>query len=337
MGVIRIPEPGISPLASLLRRLAIALGALVITALIVYFGRDGYKDANGATPLTLADAFYYATVSVSTTGYGDIVPVSETARLITTIVVTPLRLIFLITFVGTTVELLTERSRQLFRIQRWRSRVRDHIVVVGYGTKGRAAIETLLGDGAAPTEIVVVDTDPTQLEAAAAAGLVTVAGNATRSSVLRMADLPLAKAIVVATNRDDTAVLITLTAREMAPDIRIVASVRESENVHLLRQSGASSVIVSAETAGRLLGAATTTPAVVEVIEDLLTPDAGFAISEREVEEPEVGGSPRHLADIVLGVVRGGELHRVDSSAVDALESGDRLLYVRKASPPDNS
>jgi len=231
-------------------------------------------------------------------------------------------------------ELLTERSRQSFRIQRWRTRVRDHTVVVGYGTKGRAAVETLLGDGAEPTGIVVVDTDRAQLDAAAAIGLVTVAGNATRSSVLRVAGVPLAKAIVVATNRDDTAVLVTLTAREMAPDIRIVASVRESENVHLLRQSGASSVVVSAETAGRLLGAATTTPTVVEVIEDLLTPDAGFAISERDVEDAEVGGSPRHLGDIVLGVVRGGELHRVDSAVVDTLEADDRLLYVRKAGPP---
>jgi voltage-gated potassium channel len=94
-------------------------------------------------------------------------------------------------------------------------------------------------------------------------------------------------------------------------------------------------VIVSAETAGRLLGVATRTPSVVEVIEDLLTPDAGFAISEREIEESEVGGSPRHLADIVLGVVRGEKLHRVDASTVDALERGDRLLYVRKASPAD--
>ena len=145
-----MPDPTISPLLALLQRLAIALGALVITALIVYFGRNGYRDAYGAGEITLADAFYYATVSVSTTGYGDIVPVSDTARLITTIVVTPLRLIFLITFVGTTVELLTERSRQSFRIQRWRTRVRDHTVVVGYGTKGRAAVETLLGDGAKP-------------------------------------------------------------------------------------------------------------------------------------------------------------------------------------------
>jgi voltage-gated potassium channel len=213
--------------------------------------------------------------------------------------------------------------------------VRDHTVVVGYGTKGRAAVETLLGDGTEPEQIVVVDTDRAQLDAASALGLVTVTGNATRSSVLRIAGVHQAAAIVIATNRDDTAVLVTLTARELSPKTRIVAAVRESENVHLLRQSGANSVIVSAETAGRLLGVATRTPSVVEVVEDLLTPEAGFAISEREVEPDEVGGSPRHLADIVLGVVRGEELHRVDASAVDALERGDRLLYVRKVTPAD--
>jgi voltage-gated potassium channel len=335
VGLIRMPDSGVGPVVSLVRRLAVALGALVATALIVYFQSDGYRDNNSTSPISLNDAFYYATVSLSTTGYGDIVPVSPEARLITSIVITPLRLLFLIVFVGTTVELLTERSRQSFRIERWRSRVRGHTVVVGYGTKGRAAVETLLGDGAEPTDIVVVDTDRTQLDAASALGLVTVTGNATRSSVLRIAGVQQAAAIVVATNRDDTAVLVTLTARELAPDVRIVASVRESENVHLLRQSGASSVIVSAETAGRLLGMATTTPSVVEVVEDLLTPDAGFAISERAVEDSEVGGSPRHLSDIVLGVVRSDELFRVDASAVDALEHGDRLLYVRKASPAD--
>src|SRR3712207_7833573 len=53
----------------------------------------------------------------------------------------------------------------LFRsISRWRSRVRDHTIVVGYGTKRRAAVDTLLGDGAEPTDIVVVDTDRASLD-----------------------------------------------------------------------------------------------------------------------------------------------------------------------------
>jgi voltage-gated potassium channel len=67
------------------------------------------------------------------------------------------------------------------------------------------------------------------------------------------------------------------------------------------------------------------------MMEDLLTPEQGFAIAEREVERQEVGGSARHLRDIVLGVVRNGELLRVDSPEVDALEPGDRLLHVRSA------
>lgn len=328
-GALRMPAPPVGPVVSLVRRLAVALGSLFLTALIVYLSRDGYVDNNDDGTISFIDALYYATVSLSTTGYGDIVPATEATRLVTTIVITPLRLLFLIVLVGTTVELLTERSRQAYRTTRWRSRVRDHTVVVGYGTKGRAAVDTLLGEGLEPSQIVVVDTDRTQLDAASALGLVTVTGNATRSSVLRVAGVHGATAIVIATNRDDTAVLVTLTARELAPKVTIVAAVRESENVHLLRQSGANSVIVSAETAGRLLGVATRTPSVVEVIEDLLTPEAGFAISERPVEEAEVGGSPRHLPDIVLGVVRGDHLFRVDASAVDALERGDRLLYVR--------
>jgi voltage-gated potassium channel len=335
IGALRMPDNPERPLVALLRRVAIALGALLAASLIVWIGRDGYVDNNGEGPISFNDALYYATVSLSTTGYGDIVPFTPLARLLTTVVITPLRLLFLIVLVGTTVELLTERSRQSFRIQRWRQRVRDHTVVIGYGTKGRAAVDTLLGDGTEPEQIVVVDTDRAQLDAASALGLVTVTGNATRSSVLRIAGVHHASAVIVATNRDDTAVLVTLTAKELAPKTRIVVAVRESENVHLVRQSGADSVIVSAETAGRLLGVATRTPSVVEVVEDLLTPDAGFAISEREVEPDEVGGSPRHLADIVLAVVRDEELYRVDASAVDALERGDRLLYVRKATPAD--
>jgi voltage-gated potassium channel len=68
-----------------------------------------------------------------------------------------------------------------------------------------------------------------------------------------------------------------------------------------------------------------------EMMEDLLTSDAGFAIAERVVGPKEVGGSPRHLSDIVLGVVRAGRLERVDAPEVDALEATDRLLYIRSA------
>jgi voltage-gated potassium channel len=332
---LRIPEKFVSPSRRIARRLLYALAALFAAVMIVYLDRGGYRDVT-EQPLTFLDCVYYATVSLSTTGYGDITPYSEHARLINVLVITPLRVAFLIVLVGTTVETLTEASRQTLKIQRWRNTVRNHTVVVGYGTKGRTAVAAMVADGTAPADIVVVDTDQALLDRASAAGLVTVRGDANRSDVLRLAGAQHAKAVVVATSSDPTSVLVTLTARELAPQAAIIASVREGENRHLLLQSGADSVVVSSETAGRLLGLATSKPTVVEMIEDLLTPDAGLAIAEREVDRKEVGGSPRHLSDIVLGVLRDGKLLRLDDSRVDALEKSDRLLYVRNAEAGDS-
>ena len=254
--------------------------------LIVYLDRNGYRDVRG-DPLTFLDCLYYATVSLSTTGYGDITPVHR---------VRPADQrpgasrrcgsLFLIVLVGTTVEVLTEQSRQAWKIQRWRSRVRNHTVVIGYGTKGKTAVAAMFGDERPRKDIVVVDIDQRRSTTPTAAGLVTVRGDATKSDVLRLASAQHASAIIVATGRDDTAVAgHPDRARARAATPRSSPSIREAENQHLLKQSGADSVVVSSETAGRLLGIATTTPSVVEMIEDLLTPDAGFAIAEREVEQ----------------------------------------------------
>jgi voltage-gated potassium channel len=328
--ILRIPEPFVSPTQRIIRRLVYAVVVLFAVVVIVYLDRDGYRDTQN-NQLSFLDCLYYATVSLSTTGYGDITPFTEQARLVNVLIITPLRVAFLIVLIGTTVETLTTQSRQALKIQRWRNRVRNHTVVIGYGTKGRTAVAAMVGDEVAPADIVIVDENVVALARAKGAGLVTVHGDATKSEVLRLASAQHAKSIIVATDDDASAVLVTLTARELAPNAKIIAAVREGENQHLLRQSGADSTVVTAETAGRLLGIAIQTPSVVEMMEDLLTPAAGFALAEREVTPQEAGGSPRHLTDIVLGVVRDGRLLRVDEPEVDALESSDRLLYIRSA------
>ena len=124
-----MPESSLSPVTAILRRLAWALGVLLFAVLVVYLGRGGYRDANG-DGMSFLDAVYYSTVSLSTTGYGDIVPVSPAARVVNVLVILPLRIFFVIILVGTTLLVLTDRSRQAFKIQRWRSKVRDHVVVV---------------------------------------------------------------------------------------------------------------------------------------------------------------------------------------------------------------
>ncbi|MFP3968636.1 potassium channel family protein [Actinomadura fulvescens] len=327
---VLLPSPKIGPLRSVLYRLGIATALLLSVVAAVYLDRDGYKDNNGGT-LSLLDCFYYSTVTVSTTGYGDIAPVTPLARLVNTVFITPVRVLFLIVLVGTTLEVLAERTRQDWRLSRWRHRLRDHIVVVGYGTKGRSAIKTLLSTGVPRASIVVVDPDPRAVAEAAEAGFVGVVGDATQNSVLRQASVHLAKEIIVATARDDTAVLVTLSARHLNPGAGIQASVRESENLQLLRQSGADHVITSSEAAGRLLGVSTSQPNVSEIMEDLLEQGRGLDLVEREVRVEELGKPIRAVREPALALIRDGRTLPYDSKACRELKRGDRLIVVRSA------
>jgi voltage-gated potassium channel len=328
LGTVRLAHERRSPGLQVWRRVLLAAAVLLVTVVVVYVGRDGYRDVTG-NRLSWLDAAYYATVSLSTTGYGDITPVSPLARLVNILVLTPLRILFLLILIGTTLEALTARSREEFRIRRWRSRVRQHVIVCGYGTKGSSAIRTLLDTGTPREQIVVVDPDPAAVEEATAAGLTGIIGDAGRTEVLTRAGVQRARAVIVAASRDDASVLITLTARQENPTVPITTTVREQQNASLLRQSGADTVIVTAATSGRLLGLSTDSPRVVAVVEDLLSSGNGLDLLQRPVTAAEVGLEPRQLKDIVLSVVRGGRALRFDDRMIGTLESGDVLVVVR--------
>ncbi len=285
---IDLPTDVASPLGRIGRRLILALVLITMVAMLTYAERDGYVDPEDGE-ISVLDAFYYSTVSVTTTGYGDIRPVTDSARLVTTLFVTPARVLFLIVLVGTTLEILAERTRVAYRLSKWRKGLTDHTIVCGYGTKGRSAISTLLGQGVPPEKLVVIDKSGDARAAANAAGFTAVSGDAASQHVLKEAEIGAAESVVVAVERDDTAVLVALTAREMAPNATIVASVREEENVHLLHQSGADSVVISSGTAGRMLGMATHAPGIAAVLEDLLSVGHGLDIVQQEVEEGQAG------------------------------------------------
>ncbi|MFD0274931.1 potassium channel family protein [Kitasatospora sp. NPDC127111] len=322
-----------APLRQVSGRLLLALALLVATAVIVWLDRDGYHD-NADGSLSFLDSAYYATVTLSTTGYGDITPFSDSARLTNIFVITPLRVLFLIILVGTTLEVLTERTRRQWRLGRWRSAVREHTVVIGYGTKGRSAVDTLLGQGVRRAEIVVVDPQRKVIEQATLDGLAGVVGDATRTDTLLRAELPRASRVVVAPERDDTAALITLTARQLNKGATVVAAVREDENAPLLRQSGADVVVTSSSSAGRLLGMSMLSPHAGAVMEDLLTYGTGLDVYERPVTRDEAGRSPRECADLVVAVVRGRRLLRYTDPEAATLRLTDRIITIRPAVPP---
>ncbi|MFE9996031.1 potassium channel family protein [Streptomyces avermitilis] len=320
------------PIRQVGKRLAMALLVLAATAFIVWIDRDGYHD-NAGDGVDLLDSFYYATVTLSTTGYGDITPVSDGARLTNIFVITPLRVLFLIILVGTTLEVLTERTREEWRLNRWRAALRDHTVVVGFGTKGRSAIQTVCATGLKKEQVVVVDPSSRVVDAATAEGYAGVVGDATRSDVLLRAEAQRARQIIIATQRDDTAVLVTLTARQLNRGAKIVAAVREEENAPLLRQSGADAVITSASAAGRLLGLSVLSPSAGMVMEDLIQQGSGLDMVERPVIKAEVGKGVRETGDLVVSVVRGHRVLGYDDPAIGTLQLTDRLITIVRASP----
>lgn len=329
-GSIFLVRSQVGPVRAIGARLGIALIVLVSVVAIVYIDRDGYTD-NVDGELSLLDAVYYATVSLSTTGYGDITPVTDTARIINVLIITPLRILFLIVLIGTTLEALTYRSREAWRVTRWRNSVQDHIVVVGYGVKGRSTVKTLLAAGVPRSQVVVVDPAQSNVAEANESGLVGVVGDAARSEVLQRAQVERAAKIVVAPARDDTAVLVTLTARSLNPDATIIVSVREEENAAIIKHSGADSVITSSDSVGRLLGMAAVSPNLSGVLEDLLSSGEGLEVAERRVLPREEGRTPWQLDEPVLAVVRDDKVVPYYSPAVGHLVREDRVIVVRPA------
>jgi len=331
---VRMPYRVRGPVRTILGRLAVALGLIVVAACVVYAGRTGYSDATGR-PVNWLTSFYYSVVTLTTIGYGDVVPVSGRARLVNTLVITPLRLGFLLVLVGTTFRALTERTRREWREQSWRRKVHDHTVVIGYGTTGRAAVATLRARGGRPRRIVAIDLDPAAVGDANRHGLVGIVGDGTGSDVLARAELGKARHVLIATSRDDTAVLAALTARRMNPSAVITASVTHSENVPLLREGGADNVITSSETAGHLLGVAALSPAVGTVLEDLLSVVLGLEVAERAPDATEVGKGTEHVREPLLAVVREGHPLRYNDPGIGPIRTADRLVVAREAPAAD--
>src|SRR3954462_3930424 len=200
--MIHFPLVRKGPLRALSVRLAFAIGLVLVTVTIIYVDRDGYRDVN-EDGLTLLDCFYYAVVSLSTTGYGDITPATPEGRLVNVVAITPARVLFLIILVGTTLEVLTDQYRNTLRVTRWRRKLKDHVIVCGYGTKGRAAVTALLETGYDKSRIIIVENREAALRQANANGLVVIEGNATRSSVLNEADVKNCKSVIIATDSDE--------------------------------------------------------------------------------------------------------------------------------------
>lgn len=319
-------------LTSLAIRLGLILALVGVTVVILRLEDEGLVDHVTGKPPSWLSCLYFAMVTITTVGYGDITPVSEGARLVDTFLLVPIRFIVLFTFLGTAYQLVFQRFQEEYRMKSMVKTLREHIIVCGFGAAGRAAVQEMLRRQEPPSRIVVIDTESGALEDAASFNVVAVQGDATRESVLRSVAIDRASHVIINPGRDDTAVLIALTCRDLNPKVVLVASCRQEENARLLQRSGVD-VIVSPSTAGgHLMAAATRHGHLVETMQDILSVGGTMKLEEREVLPEEVGQHPASLRDVaVIRVYRDGR--NFDVGQFPLLEAGDILVYVALAAP----
>jgi voltage-gated potassium channel len=335
VGILRLPEP--SPLPGLFQRIAWACGIILVVAVFLWFDRDGLRDnAHPDRPMGFSDVLYFTVVSLTTVGYGDITPVTETARLINAILLTPVRVFLWALFLGTAYELTVQRYRERVQMDQLRQRLKNHVIICGYGVKGRAIVAELLAHGHKPENIVIIEPSETEAHEAAAQGLVALTGDASAEAILQAAAIEKASHILAAPNRDDVCVLICLTVRAVAPKIRLIASAREEENVKLLYRAGADLVIAPSVSGGRLMAAAVRQVAVPEFLEDILHFGHGVDAAERTVRPEEAGKLVSELSGLagalVLGVKRGETRCPFHVLKQFRLQAGDVIVYLICAS-----
>lgn len=314
-------------------RVAAVLALLALAVGVHWIERDGLKDtADGH--VSFLDIIYFTSISITTTGYGDIVPVSTGARLFDALVVTPIRVFVVLLFIGTAYNFVLKRSWDRWRMTIIQKNLRGHIVIAGYGKTGSEAVDELIARGATADKFVVIDADPDAIVHAQACGCIVVQGDATRDQLLEEVRITQAEAMIVAAGRDDTSILITLTARHLAPDLPISVIVRNEDNEFPARAAGASTVINPVSFAGLLLASSCTGTNIAGYLADLASARGKVALTERPVRVEEIG-KPLGAIATGLGVQlrRNGLAFSFADPEAKTLLAGDTVIEI-VATPP---
>jgi|OpeIllAssembly_1097287.scaffolds.fasta_scaffold12346_1 voltage-gated potassium channel len=306
--------------------LVLLLLAAVFTVFLL--DRSGLQD-NIDGHVSVTDVLYFTMITVTTVGYGDIVPVSDQARLIDAFFVTPVRIFVWFIFLGTAYQLIIQRLIEEWRMTRLQRDLQDHVVLCGYGDSGSIAAGELLLRGWEPEQIVVIDSRREEVQRAAEHGFVGLHGNAASEELLRVAGVPRAQAVIVSVGRDDTTVLAVLTIRELAKRVRVIARVLDQENVKLVRASGADVIVSPPRFGGYLMADAVASHGTVDFISEMLSFRGDYQLQERDPLPGEIGRAARDIeGSLVVEVRRAGTRIGCWQDKNLVIEPGDRLLVI---------
>ncbi|MBB6425626.1 TrkA family potassium uptake protein [Sphingopyxis sp. JAI128] len=315
--------------ADLITRLGVAFLLIGVVVLVHWIDRDGLIDHHDGH-ISFLDVVYFTMISVTTTGFGDIAPISNRSRLIEAVIVTPIRIAVLFIFVGTAYNFVIKRTWEKWRMARIQSKLTNHIVVLGYGVSGGEAVQELIKRGTDPSCIVVIDQSPGRINAAEAAGCNVLEGDASNDDTLVDVRINEAQSVLVSAGRDDTSILIVLTVRHLAPRVPISVVIRAQDNELLARQAGANNVINPVSFTGLLLAGSAQGAHVADYMADLASIGGRVQLRERPVEIGEIGRGLDQLSSGGRGlrVYRAGKPYGFWEPEVQRLEAGDQIVEV---------
>ena len=301
-------KPALKIWQSLLLRAGLVLSLISIALAGHWMDRGGLRD-NTDHHITFTDVVYFTAVTVTTVGYGDIVPVSNRARMFDTFVVTPVRIFVWLIFLGTAYDFMFKRVFQRIRTAMIRKNLTGHTIICGFGAKGEYAARELLMGGQPPNQIVVVDPDPSRIAIAVSLGLLGVEADATQNDALKAARIADAATVLVATSKDDVAALTVLSARQLNPHVPISVTARAQENEDLLTQAGATCVLNPVRIGGHMLARAGSQRCAVAYLADLASSEGDVLLTEREARPEELGQPLTSLSTGVgLRLLRNGSV-----------------------------
>ncbi len=264
-----------------LRRIILGLIWLIAILLI---GSSGYVLLEG---WSFFDGLYMTVITLTTVGYGEVRPLSQTGRTFTILLIF-LGVGFMFYVVTALAQVVVEGQLQdIFgrrRLEREIRNLHDHYIICGFGRIGEV-ISRELSHNHIP--IVVVDNRPQHTPTLERSGYLHVIGNATQEEVLLTAGIERARGLVSVVSSDADNVYIVLTARSMNPNLTIVSRAGEPGSEQKLRRAGANEVISPYELGGQRMAQTILRPTVVDFMDVAL--GEGIDLSLEEI--PVGGGS----------------------------------------------